>query len=74
MDLNRALLETIVSLRTTHSEHPSLLDYVEGMAKAGIGLVKIGKQGLGQAILCHQELREGPLAVSQIQLSRSLPL
>ena len=42
-------------LRIIHSECPSLLDYAEVVAKAGIGLMNVGKQGIFMVLL------EGPL-------------
>ena len=50
---DRAVLETMFFLRIIHSEHPSLLDYVRGVAKAGIALMNVDHQGKFKVILCH---------------------
>ena len=39
-----------ISLDITQKEGPSLLEYVEGMAKADIGLMNTDQQGLGKGI------------------------
>ena len=41
--VDRAFLETMFFQRIIHSQHPSLLDYAEGVAKAGIGLMNVGQ-------------------------------
>ena len=53
--VDRAPLETMLFLRIVYSQHPSFLDYVEGVAKAGIGLVNVGQQGIFMVLLCHWE-------------------
>ena len=55
--VDRILLETMFFLRISiiHSECPSLLDYAEGVAKAGIGLMNVGQQGTDKIALCHWE-------------------
>ena len=39
----RTFLEIMFFLRRIHSEHPFLLGYVEGVAKAGFGLINAGQ-------------------------------
>ena len=39
--VDRMVSETMFFLRITYSERPSLLDYVEGMSKAGNGLINV---------------------------------
>ena len=54
--INRAFLEAMFILSTIHTEYPSLLDYAEGVAKAGIGLMNT-EQETFKITLCHQETR-----------------
>lgn len=53
--VDRAFLETRFSLIIMYLEYPSFLDYTKGVAKAAIGLMNIGQQGIFKVILCHQE-------------------
>ena len=48
--VNMTILETMVSLGIIHSECPSLLNYSEGVAKAGIRLMNVGQQGIFKEI------------------------
>ena len=50
--VDRVFLETMFFLRIIHSECPSLLDYAEGVAKAGIGLMNVDQQGTVKATVC----------------------
>ena len=43
---DRVLLETMYFLRITHSKILSLLNYAEGLAKAGIEIMNMGQQGI----------------------------
>lgn len=38
------------------TERPSLLDYVEGVAKADIGLMNVDPQGTVKVTFCHGEM------------------
>ena len=53
--VDREFLETMFFLTIIHTEHSSLLDYEEGVAKADTGLKNEDQQGIFMVILCHQE-------------------
>ena len=59
--VNIAFLETMFFLSIIQSECLSFLDYAQGMAKFGIGLMNADKQETFNAILCIGKLLEGPL-------------
>ena len=50
--VDRAFLETKFFSKNSPFRTPSLLDYVKGVAKAGIGLMNVGQQGILLVILC----------------------
>ena len=54
-DCRQGFLETVFILEMNQTE-PSLLEYIEGVAKAGIGIINTNQQGSGKVTLCHWEM------------------
>lgn len=51
--VGKVFLETMFCLETIQKEDAELLEYSEGMAKAGIELMNAEQQAPGKVILCH---------------------
>ena len=53
--VNRVFLERMFFLNLIQTEHLSLWEYAESVAKADIGLMNVDQPGTFKVILCHQE-------------------
>lgn len=69
--VDQVILEIMFFSRDDPKTRP-LLEYAEGMAKAGIGLVRADEKETGKVTLCHWEMPRGPFAGPDIKFKLTI--